>query len=417
LIMPLILSLPVVLAHGEDFDTDYIKIESSLGEAFTETASAAAHDYFSNLNETYFNCKLNYPLRVYLSVTPEQARGLIRSHGHLVEAPEGFYVPSVPAIYPYLKDTQDSKIQWEHLFSSIAEHLICQKFDDAPKWFHAGLKGFISEGAEITEGQILFSCPLPRRSMALIKKESENGTRLNIKKLFVSSDEKFRSWDIGKDFAELLFCWLYSNDNLVNYLRSANEKGYELEVLEEAVSVSSGKINMALTKFIRTECKAAANLLQAEQADDPSEKEALLQNALNSMGGYYPGRIALARLYYNSGKNLQCRSTLEPLLIQSDKIIPLTAEKLMAKCFYDKGDYIKALEHYQNSWEKSRYYPYRYQIAYKIANCYHYQGKFEEAAEWYQKFLSLIGTIQAEPKSVEYAKKYIAVSDGTDFTY
>ncbi|MBN1795089.1 MAG: hypothetical protein JW804_00290 [Sedimentisphaerales bacterium] len=423
------LSLPVFGLNDPQKKTAGIIVESSLPPRYksglADSATAAAQAYFTHLNDEYFKLKpaeLAEPLKVYLSLTLADARGLIGNHGYLAEAGDAFYVPSINAAYAYLKENADDRISWDGLFMPVAEYYVHKRFASAPMWFKYGLTTSLSKNVQINDSELVLSGLCPKESLILLG-EVEKETRLTVKKLFVTRDEVFGrneetpgdindisergSWKIGKPFSRLLFCWLYKTGNLKQYIINVYKKGCKLEVLEDTVSTTQGKINMDLTKFIKDDCAAMANLAKAEQADGLEQKEALLAETIDLIPDHWQARIALARLYYKSGRKSQCRQILEPLLIRDDKLFYFTAAKLTAACLYDNGDYTDALEYYQKLWERSKFYPYKYQIAYKIANCNNYLDKPKEAAKWYAEFLDLNWFTEGDTKTTEYAGKYV----------
>ena len=379
---------------------------SGLGDKLTEIIYENAKAYFKSLNDTYFQANPAQPLKVYLSFSADEARKLIEDHGHLAEANDGFYVPSARAAYAYVTTDDDAAVTLEPVFASIAEHLVCETFPQAPAWFRLGLISFLSKKAQVIDGKVIPGGPCPRAGLAL-RAEVQAETRLNIKKLYVSSDEGYQQWETGPHLASALFCWLYQNGHLANYVRLVRQKGYQLEVLEEATGASAGKINIDLKKFIEADCCAAAYLAEAEDAQDPNAKEKALQTALEAKPDYPEAQLALARLYWQAGKSDLCQKTLMPILTRPESPHFTLAARLAAEALYQHSSYAQAREYYLKAWEKAGNFPYKYQVAYKIANCSHNLNEPQIAAQWYEKFLELNFQPDQEQEAVAYARKYV----------
>lgn len=382
-----------------------VAVEGELDERLMQVISANANACYQSLNDTYFKINSDKTLIIYASKTLDDARRLLEVHGHSLEAGGDLYVPSVPAIYTYI--TVDNKnITFEPMFAGIAEHLVSEKLIDAPEWFRTGLISFFSDNTCIIDGRLVPSGPDPRAGAAL-KSETEADTRLNIKKLYVSSDERFREWPTGKYLASALLCWLQRNNYLDDYVLAAGQKGYNLEVLEEATGESAGKINIELKRFIEGDYSLAANLAQAEQLQDPNEKETALKKVLAEKPDYCRARLALAK-FYNEQDNYQlCQETLLPLLAQPEDEVYFQAAKMSAAVLYEQKNYVKANELYQTLWNRAECYVYKYQLAYKIAGCNYYLGDKQAALKWYEEFLNLNFEPQQTETAVNYARSYI----------
>jgi tetratricopeptide (TPR) repeat protein len=383
-----------------------ITVEGDFNDKLIQIVHDNAEACFNSLNETYFRIEPEKPLKIYLSQTASEARKLIEDHGHLIEAGDGFYVPSVPAVYTYITTGDDTNITFEPLFASIAEHFISRRFDNAPEWFRRGLISFFSKGARIIDGKVVPAGPRPRAGLTL-RAEVEADTRLNIKKLYISSDERYREWPSGPALASALLCWLHQNGHLASYIREAPKKGYELEVLEEASGESAGKINVELKKFIEGDYCTAAYLAEAEDAQDPNQKEKALLTALEKKPDYPEAQLALARLYYGQGRLQLCHKAIMPVLARPEDAHFMPAAKLAAEVLYDQNNYAQARDYYQKAWGNADNYVYKYQIAYKIANCSHQLNEPEIAAQWYSRFLKLDFRADKDQAAVSYAKKYV----------
>jgi predicted negative regulator of RcsB-dependent stress response len=383
-----------------------VMVEGDFNDKLTQVVYDNAEACFNSLNETYFHIEPEKPLKIYLSQTAAEARTLIEDHGHLIEAGDGLYVPSVPAVYTYITTGDDTNITFEPLFASIAEHFVAQRFGDGPEWLRTSLISFLSKGAQIINGKLMPAGPCPRAGLTL-RAEVEADTRLNIKKLYVSSDERYREWPSGPALAEALLCWLHQNGHLASYIREVPKKGYELEVLEEVSGESAGKMNVELKKFIEGDYCTAAYLAEAEDAQDPNQKEEALLTALGKKPDYPEAQLALARLYYSQGKYQLCHKALMPILARPEDTRFMPAARLAAEVLYNQNNYAQARDYYQKAWDNADNYVYKYQIAYKVANCSHYLDEPEIAAQWYNRFLELDFRPDKDRAAVAYAQKYV----------
>ena len=406
LIAVLLLCAPLLGRRSLESKEDFIVVSGALSPKLMQVISDNAKACFGSLNKTYFQFEPNEPLKVYVSQTVADARKLIEDHGCLIEAGDRLYVPSVPAVYTYIYTGNDKSITFEPLYASIAEHLVDQSYSNPPEWFRCGLIAFFSKNAQIIDGKLAPAGPCPAAGLAL-RAEVEADTALNFNKLYISSDEKYRLWPTGPHLAAALLCWLHQNGQLANYIRAVQQKGYpkgyELEVLKEFTTASPKKIK----DFIEGDWCTAAHLAEAEDAQDDEEKEKALQAALQEKPDYARAQLALARLYYSTGENRLCRKTLMPILARADGPELMPAARLTAKAYYDDKNYDLAREYYEKAWENAEYYAYRYQIAYKTANCCRYLDKPEEAVQWYQRFLDLNFCPAENEAAVKYAQKYV----------
>ncbi len=393
---------------------NFVTVEGDFNDKLIQIISDNANDCFNSLNETYFQTESVKPLKIYLLKTQADVQKLGEDNGPSASSEslqtrsdrDWFYVYSVPAVYTYISSADSNHITLEPLFSSIVENFIAQRFDDAPLWFRSGLVSFFSTNARIDNGKFVPAGPCPRAGLAL-KAEVEADIRLNIKKLYISSDERYREWPTGPYLADALFSWLYKNGYLANYINLVKDKGYELEVLEEATGSSAGKLNIDLKKYIESECCTAAYLAEAQDAQEPQEKEKFLLEAIKKIPDYPEAQLALARLYYGQGNYQACQTALGPLLAEPQDSRYLPAARLAAEVQYDLGNYAQARDYYQKAWDKAEDYVYKYQLAYKIANCCHYLNEPKTAAQWYNRFLELDFQSDRHPSAVSYAKKYV----------
>lgn len=410
----LILLCSVASALDSPWHTEkLVTVKGDFDDKLIQIALDHAEACFNSLNETYFQTEPEKPLNIYLARTAAESRKLIEGHGRAIETDNGFYLPSVPAVYTYITNS-DGNITFEPLYASIAEHFMFRQFDGAPEWFRSSLVSFLSKRAQIINGKLVPAGPCPRAGLAL-RAEVEADTRLNIKKLYISSDERYRQWQCGPYLAKALLCWLYQNGHLADYVRMVQKKGYELEVLEEATGASAGKINIDLKRYIEGDYCTAAYLAEAEEAQDPNEKENIIQTALKKKPDYPDAQMALARLYYSQGKYQLCYNSLTTILDRPENIQYMDATRLAAAAMYEQSNYAQARDYYQQVWEKADNYVYKYQIAYKIAGCSHYLNEPQVAAHWYNQFLELDFWPDKDQAAVSYAKEYVeAFGNGSE---
>jgi tetratricopeptide (TPR) repeat protein len=96
-----------------------------------------------------------------------------------------------------------------------------------------------------------------------------------------------------------------------------------------------------------------------------------------------------------------------PLLAKPQDSHYLPAARLAAEVQYNLSNYSQARDYYQKAWDEADDYVYKYQLAYKIANCCHYLNEPEIAAQWYNRFLELDFRSDRHPAAVSYAQKYV----------
>jgi Tfp pilus assembly protein PilF len=216
---------------------------------------------------------------------------------------------------------------------------------------------------------------------------------------------------LGCHFARAFFYWLYETNQLKKYLKTVREKGYELPVLEEALSMSYGEVNVELLKFIKNDCYAGAYLKDGQDTEDNAQKIQSLKKALELKPDYQLARLELAECYYKNGDRKGCRDNLELILKDPQSAEYRPAACLMAGTYYDEADYSSAFEYYNKAWENSDYYEYKYRLAYKIGNCLYHMQDHECAKKWYKKFLDCKWEQDAMKSGEAYARKYIEFVD------
>lgn len=403
-LIPVILLLITVVTAGRS-GSDPLDVEGDFGEHVIALARANAITCFKSLNETYFDLKPETTLKIYITSTPDQARQLIEYHGHAIEAGEGFYVRSVPAVYVGI-GSDPALISFKPVYKSIAEHLVEQQFSDAPLWFRVGLASSLGDEAVLNAGKMYRGGPCTLGSSVLLS-EIEANVRLKINRLFVQTDKGFNAWETGPHFARVFFNWLDSKGMLADYVKNVHRKGYALEVLDETTDMPIGKMNMELKRFIESDCRAAAKLFEASEADDFTMREEALKAAIEMKPNYAQARLALGRLYYDNGQHQLCRNYVKPIINQVESVLLLEATRLIAGSYFNERNWNAALEYYDRAWEISEHCFYRYQTAYRIACCHHYLKHYETAVSWYEKFLNFNSQSDINLNAVDYAERYI----------
>ena len=415
----------VFLFAASVFAKDYLSknfvIHSDLEPRYVQLVQANAEAYFGNLRDLYFQTGWRgQSLVIYYSETQSETQQLLKSRGETDEVAYSCYVSSVPAVYAHRLTDDGQPCGWSGLFCGIAHHFTQTNFQSPPAWFDEGLARFLGERTQIVKGKIILGGPNPCREQILSDKIDE-GARANIKRLFASSTEQFRNWDLGPHFAETFFYWLHENGQLEQYLKNVaqkayedgEEKAYELSVLEETVSKPFGRINVELRRFMEETCRAEAYLQAGCRASNkPQKKEAFLK-ALEIKPLYRPAQLELAKCYYQDKNYQKCRDYLKQILSGLESIEYRQAAGLMGNTYYKEKNYSQALDYYVKAWEYSAHYEYKYLAAYQIANCHHYLKDYNNAKKWYGEFLDCIWQPDKMKACADYAQKYVKCADGT----
>lgn len=392
-------------ALAEYPEYNHFAIESDLHPSYTELVEANAEAYYENL-EQYFQSGWREPLTIYYSRTQSDTQKLLNEHGLDVQVSCGHYEPNTPAVYAhrFMDNTEPSG--WGKLFHQITHHFVRQNFQNPPEWFDEGLACFLGEQTQILKGELIATGTNAYRPQILME-EIEQGRRFSTKRLFSFSDEQFHNWDGGCSFAIAFFYWLSETGELKQYLSSAQEKGFELSVLEETLSKPFGRVNVELLKFIKKHCYAEAYLQQARGTEDQAQKKQALLKALEIKPDYHPALLDLAKCYSRTKDNDKYHAYLEQILNDPQSCEYQQAATLMGNDIYNRKDYAKALGYYKKAWEYSDYYEYKYRLAYRIANCCHYLNDTENAGKWYEKFLDCNWEPEKTRTSIEYAREYV----------
>jgi tetratricopeptide (TPR) repeat protein len=395
---------------------NFVTVEGDFNDNLIQIISDNANACFNSLNETYFQIEPERALKIYLLHTAAEVQKLSEDHSSIsrselqqTRSGQGcFYVYSVPAVYTYIYSDDSEQIILEPLYASIVEHFMARQFDDAPLWFRSGLISFFSANARIDNEKFIPAGPCPAAGAAL-RAEVKAGTALNFNRLYTSSDEGYLNWPTGRYLAAALLCWLQQNGQLADYISAVKQNGYGLEVLKEVTTASPKKIK----DFIESDFCTAAHLADAENAQDPNQKEQAILAALREKPDYPEAQLALVRLYYDQGNYKACQNALVSLLAAPQDSLLLPAARLAAEVQYHLGNYSQARDYYQKAWDKADDYVYKYQLAHKIANCCHYLNEPADAAQWYSQFLELDFCPDRHPAAVSYAKKYVETFGST----
>jgi tetratricopeptide (TPR) repeat protein len=400
-------------AFAKNCQSSHFTIHSDLDPCCVQFVRANAEAYYENLQERYFQTDWAKPLTIYYSKTQADTQQLLDKHGHEAKVDYGLYESSIPAVYTHQSMNNGELSGWGSLFHEITHHFIQLNYHNPPTWFDEGLTCFLGEQAQIVKSKLIVGRPSPWREQ-ILRSKIEEGHRPNIKRLFSSSTEQFHDWDLGCHFARAFFYWLHETGQLEQYLKNVREKGYELSVLEETTSMSYGRINIGLSKFIKKNCYAGAYLKDGQQTEDEGQKEQAFLKALELEPDYQTARLELAECYYRSKDYEKCRENLKQIFDDLESIEYRRAAVLMANTYYNEKDYSKALEYYNKAWEYSDYYEYKYRVAYQIGNCFYHLQDPEGAKQWYKKFLDYRWEQESMKASADYARKYLGITAVTD---
>ncbi|UCC22490.1 MAG: hypothetical protein JSW23_12075 [Planctomycetota bacterium] len=401
--------LPLTTVSAEQYYTDRFTVSSDLEPAYVRLVQANAEAYYANMQQRYFPTGWRKPLKIYYSKTQADTANLLSEHGHDDSVDCGRYEPDVPAVYTH-QFTNDGELNpWSSLFHQITCHFIHQSFQNPPEWFNEGLTCFFRDHARIVKADLVFAQPNPEM-LQVLKSRIDEGRRFNIKRLFSSSKEQLHAWSGGCQFAQALFYWLHQTGGLKAYLTDASQKGYDLAVLQDALSKSLTKINMELADFIEANCQAADLLQQGRQAQDHTQKQQAFLDALRLKPDCLAACFELAKGYNHAGDYANCRKHLTKILDNPQSAEFLHAARLMAATYYNQKDYSNALEYYNRAWEYSDCYEYKYKLAYRIANCHYHLEDTEYAKKWFQKFLDCNWEPEKTKAGNEYARKFIELT-------
>jgi len=396
-------------AVAEVYQSTHFEIHSDLDPNFVEYLQKNIEAFYSNLTRKYFSGG-GKPLEIYYSQTSSDTFRLLGKHGHRERNSElktktSYYISSKPAVYTHYRIKEGAKLSIGVLFHEITHHFVRINFQDPPAWFNEGLACFFGNATRIVKGKVILGQPHPRRD-AELKKRIEQRILPNIKRLYSMGGRKLYKWPAGYHYSRVLFCWLYENGYLEQYLTKVRMDGYGIEVLEEVVGLSTARINIELLHFMKRECFASGFLYESRHAGDPNEKERLICEALKLKPDYDAAQFALAKCFYRRGDYDGCLEKLAPIFEKPDSQQFRSSSKLAGRSCYKKKEYAKALEYYQKTLEYSDYYHRKYELYYWIACCYHYIGDYSKARVSYKMFLDKKWEPDRWSKRVKYAQKY-----------
>lgn len=401
--------LVYMVAFAEEHKSKHFIIKSDLDTRYVQFVQANAEAYYENLAGRYFQVGWQAPLTIYYSGTQSETQRLLDEQGCQTKVDHGCCVAGMPAVYTHQFMDNGERNGWGPLFGEITHHFIQLNLRDAPQWLTEGLSCFFGEQGHIVKGKLIMG-ELNSERAQILKERLDEGRRWNITRLFSARAEQFFNSDEGRAFTQVFFDWLYETGQLEQYLRSVREKGYELSVLEGAVSRTYGKINVELSRFLKENCDGWAYLGEGRRAGDEALKKEAFLKALELKPDCSGAQMELAKCCCRSKDYEKCGEYLKEILDEPEGIEYQRAAGLMGDACYKEKNYSEALGYYNKAWEYSDYYEYKYRVAYRIGNCYHYLEDPESAKQWYEKFLDCNWepeSTEGMKKQVEHARKYI----------
>jgi tetratricopeptide (TPR) repeat protein len=426
-------------AFAEKYESKHFIIHSDSNPRYITFVQTNVEKYYENLKGQYFSAGWKEPvtkpartirrkplpepepdplqilrqqhLTIYYSESESDTQRLLSEHGESREAADAYYIASVPAVYAHRMNNNGDLLGRGPLFREIINHFIHINSQKGPEWFKQELALFLGEQAKIVKGNLTFGEPNPSRKQHLRDKLEKEGIGDNVKRLFLASPEKFNSWEVGRAFTQVFFCWLHEKGQLKNYLQKVYSGGHKLPVLEETVNLRYGEIKNELEAFIKTNCSAVMFLEDGRRAEDQAQKKEAFLKALQIKPDYQPAQVELAKYYYYDKDYGKCRENLTEVLDDPQSIESRRAARMMGNMYYKEKDYLKAVEYYNKAWEYSDYYEYKYRVAYQIGNCYYYLKDDENAKKWYKSFLDSKWEANEMEKCADYARDFLACND------
>jgi len=392
-------------ALAETYQSKHFVIYSDLDPRYVQFIQVNAEAFYANMEGRYFRTGWQKSLIIYYTKTEADTQKLLVEHGHKGGPGYGHYISSTPAIYTHRLMNNGEISGLGTLFHEITHHFIDLNYRNPPAWFNEGLACFLGERVRIVKGKLLVGQPNPWREQ-ILRDKIEKGFKPNIERLFSTSTRQFYNWDVGYHFARAFFYWLHENGQLEHYLENVQKKGYKLSVLEETLSLSYGRINGELLKFIRKDCYAGAYLKDGQQDEDNTRKKELFLKALELKPDYEIAQRELALCYCRDKDYEKCKEYLQKILNDPNSIEYHDAAELMGYCYYTKKNYTQALEYYQKALEYSDYYEYKFELYYRMANCHHYLEDYSTAKQFHKMFLDGNWEPEKYEKKVAYAKEY-----------
>jgi hypothetical protein len=263
----------------------------------------------------------------------------------------------------------------------------------------------------IVKGKLVLAEPNPNM-LQILKSEIDGGRKFKVNNLFKTSKRQYYGLPGRRQFAQVFFYWLNQTGQMPQYLANAQQKGYDLEVLEETIANSWGKINKELAVFVEENAPAAARLHDARQAKDHAQRQQAFLKVLEIKPDHQAARLELAQCYYRSKNYENCRKHLNQILNDPQSAEFLPAATLMAHTYYKQEDHTNALEYYNKAWEYSDCYEYKYKVAYQIAYCYESLENKKCATQAYKNYLDYNWEpekTEKTAKAVKRARDYIEV--------
>lgn len=401
---------PLTTVSAKEYYTDHFTVNSDLEPAYVRLVQANAEAYYANMQQRHFSTAWRKPLKIYFSKTQADTQKLLNEHGHYANVDYGCYEPNVPAVYTHQRLNNGELNGWGTLFRQITCHFIRQNFQNPPEWFKEGLASFLGDQARIVKGKLIVAEPNPNM-LQILKSESDGGRKFKVNDLFSTNKRQYYGLPGRCQFAQVFFYWLNQTGQMPQYLANAQQKGYDLEVLEETLATSFGKINMEIVDFIEANCQAAARLHDARQAEDYAQKEQACLKALQIKPDYQAAQLDLAKCYNRAKDYESCRKHLKQILNDPQSAEFLRAATLMANTYYKQKDYTNALEYYNKAWEYAACYEYKYTVAYRIGYCYEHMENTPCAAQAYKNYLDYNWEPDKNKKATDHARQYIEYAD------
>jgi len=403
--------LPALTAvSAKEYHTDHFTVNSDLVPAYIQFVQANAEAYYANVQQRYFPTGWRKPLKIYYSKTQADTRNLLREHAHNDNVDCARYEPNVPAVYTHQFMNNGELNGWNTLFHQITCHFIHQNFQNPPEWFNEGLTSFLRDHARIVRRKLVLAEPNPNM-IQILKSEIDGGRTFAIKHLFSTTKKQLHGLPGRCQFAQVFFYWLNETEQLKQYLANAQQRGYEVSVLQETLSKSLTKINNELADFIEANYQAAVHLQDGRQAQDHPQKQQAFLDALQLKPDCHAVCLELAKCYNHTGDYENCRKHLKQILNDPESTEFLRAATLMANTYYNQKDYTNALEYYNKAWEYSDCYEYKYKVAYRIGNCYEHLENPQCAAQAYKDYFNYNWEPDENKKAADHARQYLEYTD------
>jgi tetratricopeptide (TPR) repeat protein len=396
----------LALGYGTEISINRLEIRNNFDPNYLQFIQSNGDAFFNNVYNRYFDKGGTTRIILYYSKTETQSRRLIEKNRHKDEAGDGFYVPSVPAIYAHYLGREGKPLGWGQMNREIIRHLIRLNYPKIPQWFKKELTDYVSEQTSLVKDKIVLGQINPEFQKILNKSITEQGIGDSVRRL-MAKRVKFEQWPQGRAFARAFIYWLDKNGKLKDFLTNTQTQGYKLQSLEAAVTGRYGQIKEYFTEFIKTNCCTGEYLLIAEQTVDENEKRVSVAKILETKPRCHTALLGLAESYKREKDYTKCRENLTHILNAPQSIKFRQAALLTANTYYTQKDYTNALEYYNKAWEYSQLKENKYKLAYQIANCYSYLQDKTNARSWYSTFLNLKWDPETMKAHTEYAEKYL----------